>query len=243
MFYLIDYNDTDMFIRPYIDGATELVVLQDGYTRLQINSDADLDAVDKELLLRVANVFCPATEETCGELPPEPSRVIWGLLTEIQEEKHVTVAPAATETPNKKREKSKKIAQKSSDTDLEKASEGGTSDVPQGNVLPDTTKEGPPMAKSKKSAAKSVKAKAKVKVKVKKAAKPKSAKATSNGLPREGSKKAKLLAAVTKPGGATMKQLIALTGWKACRGTLGQVVEAAGKTLSLDKETGRYSAK
>lgn len=56
-------------------------------------------------------------------------------------------------------------------------------------------------------------------------------------------KREMLLAMVSRKGGATMAEMLAATGWQACRGTLGIVVAKAGKELVLNKKTGKYSAK
>lgn len=65
-------------------------------------------------------------------------------------------------------------------------------------------------------------------------------------LPREGSKLAQLLALVKRPEGATMQEMLNLTGWKSCRGALGNVVSDAGLVLSINTpsegEPKRYCA-
>lgn len=44
--------------------------------------------------------------------------------------------------------------------------------------------------------------------------------------------KMRLIALCQRDGGATMAQMLALTGWKACRGTLGQTADKLGLTLT-----------
>lgn len=56
-------------------------------------------------------------------------------------------------------------------------------------------------------------------------------------LPREGTKKAKLLAGQPQ-GEATMAEMLKLTGWKACPGTLGETARAAGKHVRHESGKG-----
>lgn len=84
-------------------------------------------------------------------------------------------------------------------------------------------------------------AKAKSKSKAKKA--PKAAKAAkapkaANGQPREGSKKAELLRLLQRKTGATMKEMLDATGWKACLGTAKAVTVAAKLKFRHEKGEG-----
>jgi hypothetical protein len=55
-----------------------------------------------------------------------------------------------------------------------------------------------------------------------------------------GGKKGKLWSLLTRPGGATMPQLLKACGWKRCRSTLGKMARSAGKKVRVDDQ-GRYS--
>lgn len=78
----------------------------------------------------------------------------------------------------------------------------------------------------------------KAKSKSKKTAKP-ATKKSSNGLPREGSKAAKLLDLISRKEGATLAEMLKVTGWKECRGTASVLAGKIGKKLTLIKEEGK----
>lgn len=78
----------------------------------------------------------------------------------------------------------------------------------------------------------------KAKAKAKRASKTKTPRVKSEG-PREGSKAAKLLALISRPGGATLTEMLNATGWKECRGTALTLAKKAGKTLTLIKAEGK----
>jgi uncharacterized protein DUF3489 len=61
----------------------------------------------------------------------------------------------------------------------------------------------------------------------------------STRKPRDGDTKAnRLVALVSRSEGATMEEMLAMTGWKACRGQLGISVGAAGKVLRIERGKG-----
>lgn len=65
------------------------------------------------------------------------------------------------------------------------------------------------------------------------------AKSNGNGAPRPGSKNEKLLNLITKPGGATLAEMLKATGWKECRGTASVIARKAGLKLESIKEEGK----
>lgn len=73
------------------------------------------------------------------------------------------------------------------------------------------------------------------------AAKSKKSKTNGNSLPREGTKKARLLSMLCRDGGATKAEMLAMTGWKAALGTAAEVAKAAGKKLEIIKEEGKVN--
>lgn len=79
------------------------------------------------------------------------------------------------------------------------------------------------MAKAKKASKKKVASKAK----------------KTDGLPREGTKGAKLLALILRSGGATFAEMAKATGWKEMRGTASELAVRAGKKLTIIKEEGK----
>lgn len=89
------------------------------------------------------------------------------------------------------------------------------------------------------AAAKKTKSKKPAKAKTAKAPKVAKAKTNGNGLPREGSKNAKLLGLISRPGGATLAEMLKATGWKECRGTASVLAKVIGKKLTLIKEEGK----
>jgi hypothetical protein len=89
---------------------------------------------------------------------------------------------------------------------------------------------------AKKTATKAKKTpKAKAAPKAPKAAKEKK---VSDGLPRAGSKKAELLRLLQRANGATMKEMLDSTGWKACLGTAKAVATAAKLKFRHEKGEG-----
>jgi hypothetical protein len=64
------------------------------------------------------------------------------------------------------------------------------------------------------------------------------AKTVAAGMRKDGTKKAKLRALVMRPQGATMAEMLKMTGWQARRGTLGEVCVAAKKSLTITKGEG-----
>lgn len=214
---------------------------------LLLHKEEDLDGVEKDLLLRIASAM---SKEPVTALPPEPSKVLWGMLGDLQATVDVMEPEMAASTPGKagkparkRAEKSKKITKKSSTPDLEPGSASATSAAPEGTPPSAETKEATMAKQTKKTAAKNAKP-AKGKAKPKAAPKAKAPRAKQDGL-RPGSKKQMLVDLVSRKSGATMEELLKATGWKACRGTLGEAVATAGKKLVVDKEgkVARYYAK
>jgi len=193
-----------------------------------IPDEDTLAGMDGDLLLRVANTLVPPGESQWPTLPPDAARTIWTLL-------QTTKFPLPTFTvvgkPLKGQGKKKAAKKPKKELPVKAAS---TTNLAPGNDAP---QQEVPMATKTKSA-KSAKGKS-AKAKAKKATK--SAKST-NGLPKEGTKKDKLLKLVQRASGATMAEMLKTTGWKACRGTLGEVVDAAKQTLTMVKgEDGKAS--
>lgn len=81
---------------------------------------------------------------------------------------------------------------------------------------------------------------AKKKTKVKKTKTPKTPKEkkVSDGLPKAGTKKAELLRLLQREKGATMKEMLEATGWKACLGTAKAVTLAAKQKFRSEKGEG-----
>lgn len=131
----------------------------------------------------------------------------------------------------------KKNSEKNAYQELTAPASDAISSSPEGTPPADDNKE-TKMAKTAKKA-KGGKAKAKTAAKT-------ARKANGNGLPREGSKAAKLLALISRPGGATFAEMQKATNWKEMRGTALVLARKAGKTLTMIKEEGkqpRWAAK
>jgi hypothetical protein len=150
-----------------------------------------------------------ANFKTKGALLTELPAVseIWGMLSPPKRDK-------------------KKIEKKSS-APLTGSDDSATSSQPEGDSAKpgNTTETKVAKAKTKKASKKNGKGKG-----------AKTAAKSANGLPREGSKAAKLLALISKPGGATFAEMKAATGWKEMRGTALTLARRAGKTLSMIKD-------
>jgi hypothetical protein len=87
------------------------------------------------------------------------------------------------------------------------------------------------------------KAKEKAKGKAKGKAAAKAVEKKSAGTPRAESKTAKLVAAVSANGGATLKEICEASGFdeRNARTTIGILRSRGGKKIELDRESGKYS--
>jgi hypothetical protein len=194
-----------------------------GLNRIIVAGVADLEPLAPELLHGIWAQIAPAGEEPGDSLP----KSIWDKLSSIYPEPLSNIPPAGVKPERKPRaakapKKAKETSEVSSNKDLPAPDSSSTSSVTEGAPPAGTTKE-KKMAKAKKA--------------TKKAAK-KSAKSTTKpGTPREGTMKMKLVQLCQKDGGATMAQMLALTGWQACLGTLKTTATALGLTVKTIKDT------
>lgn len=204
---------------PTEEGAAKSA-LQEGAQRLQARESSDLRTFGDPLALALFNHFAKVKVEV---LPDDADIAIWDMIS-----------PA-----RKPRNKSSKTE----DSGLQPGQEATMSTGPEGN-LP-TNQEGQNemvTATETTTGGKAKRATTKGKAKAKKAAKKngaaKATKAASDGLPREGTKAAKLLAMICRDGGATFAEMQKMTGWKEMRGTALTLARRAGLQLRAisDKE-------
>lgn len=211
MYYVFDYNAKGMFRLEKLDEGGTAPDLARAMRRLRINDITDLDqlANDGPVLKALAGALGVSADAiTKDTVAAALIAIPVGVVESIQ--------PPKPE---------KKSGKKKSKKDLPVSTDTATSSSPEGTTPADETKEGQMAAQKKKT----VKSKAKAKS-------AKAKKATVKGQPKAGSKKAKLLALVSRPGGATMAEMLKTTGWKACLGTAKAVATAAGLKFNIVKD-------
>lgn len=201
-----------------------------------------IDPNDKQLGEVIGQAStAPVVEEAVVETAPEPTSA------PIIKDRPLGSRPRAPRKPRLKvLEKALNDtlgtpALQPSKKDAKKASSGLTTSVPASKSVsteaaaPATSKRKAPKMAAKKKAAK--KAAKKATAKNATAAKP------TKGAPREGTTAAKLLAMASKKGGATLAEMLKLTGWKECRGTLLELSRRVGKKIIMHKGEGNKASR
>jgi hypothetical protein len=204
--------------------------LSEGAVRLQAREATDLASLGEPVLVALADFKVKK-----GEALEASPAAIWEAFQPKKKPKVSDVTDISlTDMGMGTDTKPKKVTTRKT-TKSKKTSIAGL--TPSADTSTSASTEGEP-AKPKQTESKM--SKSKTAAKKKPAAKKKAAKTkvAGNGTPREGTKKAKLLALLVKnsPEGTTMAQMLSLTGWKACLGTARQVVEATGKVLTIMKD-------
>jgi hypothetical protein len=204
---LVGYNSEDDA------GKAELA---EGAVRLQVRAVGDLNSLAEPVL---AALWAFKAPKGVG-MPEDVTQAIWNLLVPPPKDSSEPTPPAAKKRVRKPKAKKELPASDAS------AKEGSPDGAPPSDQTQEKT-----MAKGK----------AKAKGKTKKAAKKKvAAKKTATrkvpGMPREGTKKDKLLKAAQKSGGITKAEGVKLTGWKEFRGTLGELAKAAKMKVVIHKD-------
>jgi hypothetical protein len=190
--------------------------LLDNTARLLVSGPKDIASLGAPI---IAALWEYKAAKGVGMPADDVPQAIWDLLNPTK----ATISAAGKE-PKAPKNKSKK-SEKTLNKELPTNKEGPKSSSPDDAVSTgDKKKETKTMATKTKKAAKK-----------KSAAKTKTAK-PANGMPREGTKKAKLLAAAQKSGGITKAEGQKLTGWKEFRGTLGQLADAAKMQVVTHKD-------
>jgi len=254
--YIIEYNVNRIVVSKHEDG--ELPDLAVNHRRCTIFSELDLDGQPGDLLLRTINALQPHLDVKVTVLPPEPSRFVWDLLEAttfpVEPFEETAAVPPVNVEPKKSTKSKKKGLQAVSDSSMSPPPEDGPPIPMEDDMTNQTTttekkaskSAGQGKGKTTKSAGKgkgkTTKSAGKDKTTEKKVAK------SANGLPREGTKTAKLLALISRPEGATFAEMQKATGWKEMRGTALVLARRVGKKLHAisdpdGKKATRWAAK
>lgn len=218
-FFNIDYIEQPAKVLGLVEFSTKPEALgapaRDDGIRATVGSAKELGALPSEVLVELWVLKAP---EAVG-LPAgvSPGQAIWDVLV-----------PPAPKTPAKPASvKPGKKDKKKVEGGLPAGPDASTSSAPDGALPTDAGKDKTMAKKAKKA--------------TKKAAKKSANGSKAKGLPREGTKAAKLLALISKPGGATFAEMHKATGWKEMRGTAHDLAIRAGKKLTMIEEEGKAS--